>query len=66
MTANPAAAAASTPGLITKYSPNSQTLRAILTIGSMITSSGCETRSGPLCRAACSMMTPAAPPAATA
>ena len=66
MTRNPAAAAASTAGLSTKYSPNSQTLSAMLTIGSVIVSSGWDTRSGPLCRAACSMTTPAAPPTATA
>ena len=66
ITRKPAAAAASTPGSSTKYSPNSQTLKAMLTIGSTITISGCETRSGPFCRAVCSITTPAAPPTATA
>ena len=35
-----------------KRSPNSHTLRATLTIGSMITKKGWETHSGPTCSAA--------------
>jgi hypothetical protein len=66
ITANATAATASTAALAVKRSPNSHTLKAILTIGSMITRKGWETRSGPTCSAAYSRNKAATPPAARA
>ena len=47
ITAKAAAATVSTVALGKKCSSNNHTLRAMLTIGSMITKMGWETRSGP-------------------
>jgi hypothetical protein len=49
-----------------KCSSNSHVLRAMLTIGSMITRKGCETRSGPTCSAACASSKAATLPTARA
>ena len=52
ITAKPIAARASTAPSLVKRSPNSHTLRTMLTIGSTITRNGWEARSGPTCSAA--------------
>jgi len=64
--AKPNAATASTAPSLVKRSPNSHTLRMMLTIGSTITRNGWEARSGPTCSAACVRNRAATLPAARA
>ncbi len=57
-TAKASTATAIFAGLSVKRSPNSQTLKMILANGSVMTSSGWDTLSGPTCRAACCSTVP--------